>query len=283
MNHRTSNSDNYIRPHNNTLANITERLFLSPWWVSMSIAFFCLYFFRAIIPYLIKNQTLFSGIAPPVKDLGTLSFWFFFAISLISAIRELSNAINKKLYSQEDQNKNNEPVNESVHKVDAETDELPNITHTSLAEKEQLDLNITIFDDPSYNLPYTKKSSLITKTERDFLCVLNEAVDGKANIYPQVRLWDILKVSALDRKNKRTHENRIRSKHIDFTLCDKKTFKILGCIELDDKTHNNDQAIKNDMLKDDAFKAAGLPLIRINCEDYTLNSVKDSISIMWQQ
>ena len=277
-------NNRYHRSHSNVLVDVTGKLFLSPWWISMSTAFFFLYLFRAIIPFTIKDQIIFSGIISLSKILGTWSFLFFFVISIISAMRELTNFDNKTLKPKtKDVTKNTDrPIEKSAQPITAETKKPSNVNHTLSPEKEQNDIEITICDDTSCELPYVKKNNLITKTERDFLRVLIKAVDGRANIYPQVRLWDILKVSTSDNKNKLTHENKIRSKHIDFTLCDKKTLKILGCIELDDKSHNNEQAIKNDRLKDEAFKAAGLPLIRIRCESYTLNSVKNSIDKLWQ-
>ena len=265
--------------YKNTQAGIAEKLILSPWWLSMSTAFFFLYLFRAIIPFTLKEQVIFSGVVSLLKTLGTWSFLFFFVISIFSAIKELTETLRPKVkdITKHAEKANDRPLKKPAPSINEEKDTSSHVDIDLSSGKEQGDIDITICDASSCELPYVKKNYLITKTERDFLQVLEKAVGGRADIFPNVRLWDILDVSTFDRKDKIIHENKIRAKHIDFTLCKKETHKILGCIELDDKTHFGKQAIKNDRLKNEAFEAAGLPLIRIRCEDYTLESVQNSI------
>lgn len=269
----------------NTQSGIAEKLFFSPWWLSMSLAFFFLYLFRAILPFTLKEQVIFSGVASQSKILGTWVFLFFFAISICSAIRELVEALKSKAIgiTKHADKPNDPPHGNSMPASNVEADASSQVDIDLSSRKEEDDIEIIICDASSSELPYVKKNYLTTKTERDFLKVLEQAIDGRADIFPNVRLWDILKVSSFDRKDKTIHENKIRAKHIDFTLCEKETHKIIGCIELDDKTHSSQQAIKNDSLKDEAFESAGLPLIRIRCENYTLEGVKNSIDKLWEK
>jgi len=57
--------------------------------------------------------------------------------------------------------------------------------------------------------------------------------------------------------------NRIDRKHVDFVVCDAATMQPLLAIELDDSSHNSAKARETDAFKDEVFKAAGLPLLRV--------------------
>ena len=54
----------------------------------------------------------------------------------------------------------------------------------------------------------------------------------------------------------------VKSRHIDFLLCDSR-LNILAGLELDDKSHDRGNVKKVDTLKDDVFGAIGVPLYRI--------------------
>ena len=56
--------------------------------------------------------------------------------------------------------------------------------------------------------------------------------------------------------------NKIKSKHIDFTVCNKKTEPILF-IELDDKTHYSYKVKQNDIKKDYIMETLFKEIIRV--------------------
>ena len=61
-------------------------------------------------------------------------------------------------------------------------------------------------------------------------------------------------------------------------LCDKSNCKIRIGIELDDYSHNNNNALKNDNFKNEIFKQTDLPLIRIKVNNtYNLEKLKQKI------
>jgi very-short-patch-repair endonuclease len=130
---------------------------------------------------------------------------------------------------------------------------------------------------------YKPKRYLNTKAEQNFLNQLYRVMPEYYFVYCKVRLADIIDV-----KNKRNIKafNRISRKHIDFVICDKRTSKILACIELDDSSHLSRSAIKRDNIKNMSLKKAGVNLIRVkNSRSYSrsellgvINSIKKSMN-----
>lgn len=108
--------------------------------------------------------------------------------------------------------------------------------------------------------PY-KKKMLLTKTEYAFYSVLKIRCDKKnILICPKVRMEDFLEVT--DKQNKLKYRGYIKSRHIDFMLCDSK-LNLLAGIELDDKSHNEKEAAAIDHFKNRVFQAIKMPLFRV--------------------
>ncbi len=97
--------------------------------------------------------------------------------------------------------------------------------------------------------------------EYAFYRILKKKCD-EANllICPKVRLEDYIQVDA--KENIQRYRGYIKSRHVDFLLCDDK-LNILGAIELDDKSHNSQKQMENDKFKDKLFEAVKLPLFRV--------------------
>lgn len=124
--------------------------------------------------------------------------------------------------------------------------------------------------------PYTKKH-LLTKTEYAFYSLLKSECDkAKLIICPKVRMEDFINVT--DKQNHTKYRGYIKSRHIDFLLCNAK-LQIIGAIELDDNSHNQSKAQKTDQFKDNVFKTIALPLFRIKVSepDYTIK-IKEIIT-----
>jgi uncharacterized protein DUF2726/topoisomerase-like DNA binding C4 zinc finger protein len=114
-------------------------------------------------------------------------------------------------------------------------------------------------------LPYFKISNLLTPAELSFYHVLKIAISDQYDISAKVRLADLISVH----KGKTKAEwgkafNRIKSKHIDFVLCDKQNSEILCAIELDDQSHAKASRIKRDDFVEKALGVARLPLLRFD-------------------
>ena len=117
-------------------------------------------------------------------------------------------------------------------------------------------------DSAAVQLPYQRKDYLLTKAERSFFGVLQNAVGNRYLIFAKVRLADLVFLPRGTDKWQ-SHFNRIQSKHIDFVLCDHDVVRPLVAIELDDSSHNRTARQDRDAFVDSALAAAGLPILHV--------------------
>lgn len=116
------------------------------------------------------------------------------------------------------------------------------------------------------NLPYEMNETILTERERSFYRILRPIADKlELQICPKVRVADIVSIKKGTRDWQKWF-NKIRSKHVDFLLCDY-DMNIVLIIELDDRSHETERAKKNDALKNAIF---GNKLVRIR-------SLKDDV------
>lgn len=88
-------------------------------------------------------------------------------------------------------------------------------------------------DSKTISYPYQKQPFLLTKAERSFFGVLQQAVGSDYYIFSKVRLADLLKTTpGLDGSKRQSAQNRINSKHVDFILCNPSDFALRFVIEL---------------------------------------------------
>jgi len=117
-------------------------------------------------------------------------------------------------------------------------------------------------DSAEVQLPYQRKDYLLTKAERSFFGVLQNAIGNRYLIFAKVRLADLVFLPSGTEK-RQSHLNRIQSKHIDFVLCDHDIVRPLLAIELDDSSHNRTDRQDRDAFVDSALSAAGLPILHV--------------------
>lgn len=126
---------------------------------------------------------------------------------------------------------------------------------------------------PDY-LPYEKKM-LLSKAEYVFYNILKKKCDeNNLIICPKVRMEDFLNVT--DKKNTLKYRGYIRSRHIDFMICNSKLFLLAG-IELDDNSHQNNKVAQVDEFKNKVFEIIKLPLFRIRMSQGMYESQIDNI------
>lgn len=110
-------------------------------------------------------------------------------------------------------------------------------------------------------LPYYKQETLLTPTELRFYKAFAPLLNSNIGVAFKVRLGDIITCS--DKDWARGYGPRISAKHVDFALYDKTTTKILGCIELDDSSHQRRDRKRRDKFFNSAFQISDVPLLRI--------------------
>jgi predicted RNA-binding Zn-ribbon protein involved in translation (DUF1610 family) len=110
--------------------------------------------------------------------------------------------------------------------------------------------------------PYHIRDDFLSRAEHSFYLVLNHVVSDEVVICPKVSLGDLFYVRSRDPSKFRTYTNKIDRKHVDFLLCDPKTMQPIVGIELDDKSHNNQDRRARDKFVEKVYAAAMLPLVR---------------------
>lgn len=127
-------------------------------------------------------------------------------------------------------------------------------------------------------LPYTLRERLVTKAELRFYRALQKAVMDDFDVFPMVRIADVLTVPA-EIPQRRKWLNKILAKHVDFVLCDPGSLAPRMAIELDDASHDQPDRQERDQFVDHAFESAGLPLLRIRVgTSYDAKSIRELIN-----
>lgn len=130
---------------------------------------------------------------------------------------------------------------------------------------------------------YQKKRYFFTYQERRFFETLENVVGERFQIFAKVRMADIMWI-ANEPYNKRTYNNHLRCRHLDFLLCDPNKKQPLLAIELDDSSHENYYRKESDEFKTTACKSAGLHLIRFEVsqrysEQEILNAIQNKLEV----
>jgi len=120
-------------------------------------------------------------------------------------------------------------------------------------------------------------TSLLTPTEQKFYnLLLLECMKINMNVYPKVRIEDFINAVGKDRY---VNRNRIKSRHIDFLICDSNV-KVKLAIELDDYTHNTREAAELDEFKNQLMKEVGIRLFRVKVKDDYTDDLKRIVKFL---
>jgi hypothetical protein len=113
--------------------------------------------------------------------------------------------------------------------------------------------------EPPDGYPYRSCGFLLSRAEAAFYRVARHALPESVLLFPKVRLIDVIKSEWRDASAK----NRIIQKHLDFVIVEANSFRILGVIELDDRSHDRGDRMRRDAFVDKALASAGIPIVRI--------------------
>jgi very-short-patch-repair endonuclease len=127
--------------------------------------------------------------------------------------------------------------------------------------------------------------SIFTNAERKFYYVLAPLLKQYGYIaFPKVRLADIIETKSTDLSTYWKEFNKIKSKHIDFLICEDITFRPEFIVELDDPTHNKKDRISRDEFVDRSLNMAGLKVYRIKVSDiYDPEKLKQQLQLQNQK
>lgn len=115
--------------------------------------------------------------------------------------------------------------------------------------------------DPEF--PYIARD-VLTDAEKQLYHFMKENIcqKEKIEIFIKVRVADLIDVNTKAVKS-RDALWKITNKHVDFLVCERNTLEPLCVIELDDYTHNNDEAIQRDLFVMQSLRVCGIETARI--------------------
>ena len=119
-----------------------------------------------------------------------------------------------------------------------------------------------------------KPSYILTRNEYSFYQKLVKELGGDYLLCPKVRLEDVIGVSntVINEKQRQMYRGYVKSRHVDFIVCDKKLHVLCG-IELDDSSHFSEDAKRSDAIKNEIFSCAGVKLLRGYNNDEDLKKI----------
>lgn len=130
--------------------------------------------------------------------------------------------------------------------------------------------------------PYQRRDRLMTEAEGSFFQVLELALPAdQYRLFGKIRVEDLISVkTGLERQARQSFRNRIKSRHIDIVIVERKTFRPVWAIELDDKSHDSAKRQERDAFLDSALQAAGLPLVRFKAKrSYTTADIQKTLGV----
>lgn len=116
----------------------------------------------------------------------------------------------------------------------------------------------------SADLPYARRSRLLSPSARQFLKVLDEVVGAEYRVFARVAAADVLRVlrpphSAAYRRAL----EQLQQRQFDFVICERGSAQIVCAVELDERSRHQHNRGRGDPLLADACRVAGLPLLRV--------------------
>ena len=128
--------------------------------------------------------------------------------------------------------------------------------------------------------PDYRRRDFLSKAERAFFSVLQQALEQEGLIFAKVRLADLLMPAAGQAGGGwQSAFNKIQSKHIDFVLCSLDEVVPKLAIELDDASHRQARRKERDQFLEAACRSAKLPLLRIPARrDYRVRELREQIA-----
>ncbi|MBN2706596.1 MAG: DUF2726 domain-containing protein [Deltaproteobacteria bacterium] len=106
-------------------------------------------------------------------------------------------------------------------------------------------------------LPYKIRDDFLSPAEKNFYLVLRGCVSEWADVCPKVNLGDLFFASCSNFGERQSYANKINRKHVDFLLVDRITASPLIGIELDDRSHNQQNRKDRDEFVEKVLKKLG--------------------------
>lgn len=132
--------------------------------------------------------------------------------------------------------------------------------------------------------PYTRLTPWLSPAEKSLFVALEQILAKQPyRLLVKVRLADILKPDEnLEVKERQAAAERITQKRLDFVICERESFAVLGVIKLLRETRKLDTQIRSRFVAS-ALEAAGIPLLELfTQETYELIALRQSLNHAFQ-
>jgi very-short-patch-repair endonuclease len=121
---------------------------------------------------------------------------------------------------------------------------------------------------------------ILTAAETKFFRALQAAVGKQYTIFPQLPLWTLVQPESNDPIAARVFNNRISLKRIDFILVDSTSLMPYMAIELDDRSHQQEDRQKRDAFVDEVLNQAGIKIVHIRTSStYDLQTIRGQLGL----
>ncbi len=112
---------------------------------------------------------------------------------------------------------------------------------------------------------YQKKERVMNESEQALFINLKKSLGDEYVVLSKVRIEDFVEVKwGMENRERWGLRSRIKSRHVDFLICDRANTKPLFAIELDGKSHNSPSRQERDHFVDELYKAIELPIEHIH-------------------
>jgi hypothetical protein len=114
---------------------------------------------------------------------------------------------------------------------------------------------------------YQKKARVMNESEQALFINLRKALGDDYILLSKVRMEDFVVVNknyGIERNKLWGLRGRIKSRHVDFLICDRATTAPVLAIELDGKSHNGLSRQKRDQFVDELYKTINLQVEHIH-------------------
>jgi hypothetical protein len=127
--------------------------------------------------------------------------------------------------------------------------------------------------------PYRAVDFLLSTTEGEFLAALRQALGADYEVYPKVRLAELIDVrKGLTRKQRTDALEHIAGRHVGFVVCNRETHAIRGVVELEVGGGRRSGRRGRVPFLDAALAAAHVPLLRVPMESsYATAELRDRV------
>lgn len=116
------------------------------------------------------------------------------------------------------------------------------------------------------NSSYKRKYRVMNQSEQALYINLQKSLGDKFIVLSKVRIEDFVEVDVRNMSwgKQQGLRGKIKSRHVDFLICDLASTKPILAIELDGSSHNNYKRIERDDFVDSVYKGISLPVDHIH-------------------